>query len=199
MLLADTHAHLDAPAFLDDIDAVLARAQESGVERILTVGSDLATSERAVEIAQRFEIVFAAVGIHPHEVGRFDAEAEAVRMLLEETGVVAIGEVGLDYHWHPETGEAQREAFRTQLAWARERHLPVSVHNRDADDDLLTALGGSDTVVVLHCFSGNLALAESALDSGYYVSFAGNVTFPRAHELREVAARVPGNRLLTET
>lgn len=198
-LLSDTHAHLNAPEFRGELDVVLARARAAGIDRILAVGSDLSTSQAAVEIARAHDIVYAAVGMHPHEVHHFPAEEARLRDLLDKDKVVAIGEIGLDYHRDPSSRLAQLEAFRAQLAWARERDLPVSVHNRDADDDVLMELARVGARGALHCFSGSSDTAQQAVDSGLYLSFAGNVTYPKATQLREVAASIPVERLLLET
>jgi TatD DNase family protein len=198
-VLPDTHAHLDAPVFRGHEPEIIERALAAGVDRILAVGSDLASSEAAVALAQRFESVYAAVGVHPHEVERFATDATGVRSLLKERKVVAVGEIGLDYGRGLDARRLQVEIFREQLAWAREARLPVSVHNRAADDDVLSELRSADVTAVLHCFSGAPAMAESAIENGHVLSFAGNVTFPRAQELRAVAQEVPGDRLLVET
>jgi TatD DNase family protein len=197
--LPDTHAHLDAPVFKDREVEVVERALEAGVDRILAVGSDLASSQNAVALAQRFESVYAAVGIHPHEAGRFSQDAVAVRSLIVEKKVVAVGEIGLDYRRGLDTRTAQLEAFREQLAWAKGARLPVSIHNRDADDAIMLELRGTGVVAVLHCFSSSQVTARRALEDGHYFSFAGNVTFPKAQDLREVAVQIPSGRLLVET
>jgi TatD DNase family protein len=169
------------------------------VEPLLTVGTDLASSCAAIALTQRFATVFAAVGVHPHEAARFRAEAEHVRELLGGEKVVAVGEIGLDYGRDDGSRHAQMEAFVTQLAWARERGVPASVHNRAADDDVLTSISRSGATAILHCFSGSQSFAERALEAGCYLSFAGNLTFPRAEEIRRLAANVPIERLLVES
>lgn len=198
-LLPDTHAHLDASVFAADLDAVLGRAQEAGVDRILAVGTDLASSHAALALASRFEIVYAAIGIHPHNAAQFEEEADEARGLLTERKVVAVGEIGLDYYrdWVPP--ETQRVAFREQVRWAEARGLPVSVHNREADADVLAVLAGSSTRAILHCFSGSWEFARAALDASLYLSFGGNLTFPNAHALRGVAGKVAIDRALLES
>lgn len=199
ILLPDTHAHLDAAELADDLHAALERARQSGVGPILAVGSDLETSVRAVEIAQMYDNVFAAVGVHPHEAGRFAEEKERVHALLDVEKVIAVGEIGLDYHRDRVSPDIQRAAFREQLGWARERGIPASVHNRDADSDVLLAIEESGAAAILHCFSSDWETASSALKLGCAISFAGNVTFPKSAALRDVAARVPLERLLVES
>ena len=198
-LIPDTHAHLDDPAFEDDLGAVLQRAREAGVDRVLAVGQDLESSERALAIAHQYEIVFASIGVHPHRAGQFEREAEPLRALLDEEKVVAVGEIGLDYVRGTAPREIQAKAFQEQLMWAETLGLAVSVHNRDADEDLLALLSGHRSPVVLHCFSGSKEFAQLAVGAGHYLSFAGNVTFPRAGDLRAVLPSIPLDRLLIET
>jgi len=185
----DTHAHLDA---LDDDPAdIVSRAREAGVTRILTVGL-----AQAVELAERFDGVYAIVGIHPHEADAGDL-AE-VRRLHRHPKTVAVGETGLDWFRNYATPEAQRDMFEAQLGLATELGKPVVIHTRAADDDTLAALAGFDGTVVLHCFSSP-RLLPTALERGWYVSFAGNATYPNASELRLAATQVPADRILGET
>jgi len=187
--MIDTHAHLDA---LDEDPAeVVARARDAGVTRILTVGM-----AQAVELAERFEEVWAIVGVHPHDSATGDVEE--VRRLQEHPKVVAVGETGLDWFRNYATPEAQRGIFETQLGLAAELGKPVVIHTRAADDDTLAALAGFGGTVVLHCFSSPHML-PAALERGWYVSFAGNATFPNASELRVAATQVPADRILAET
>jgi TatD DNase family protein len=199
VLLPDTHAHLDSEAFDDDRDAVLLRAAEAGVDRILAVGTDLGSSRVAVHLAGRYESVFAAVGVHPHQAERFSEQAEEVRALLEKDKVVGVGEIGLDYYRAGAPRGVQVAVFREQVGWARSRGLPISVHNRAADQDVLAVLRDSPVAAILHCFDSTWEVACQALMLGCYLSFAGNLTYPRAEQLREVAARVPLDRALVET
>ena len=206
-MFVDSHAHIDGEEFDADRDEVVARAREAGVRAILNVGTGdphAGNFERAVAAAEKYEGVHAAVGVHPHDAKLYDGAAE--RLLLEFVGsgrVVALGEIGLDYHYDNSPREAQREVFARQLRLARERGLPVIIHSRDADDDTLEILRseyeGAGRGGVMHCFGGGPALAEGALALGFYISFAGNVTFKKADALREVARAVPLDRLLVET
>jgi TatD DNase family protein len=198
-LLADTHAHLSDVAFADDRDEVVSRAERAGIGRILAVGSDLASSRAAVACAARYPHVYAAVGIHPHEAQRFHEEGRDVERLLDAPKVVAVGEIGLDRLRGGAPIDQQRTAFRRQLQWAAERGLPVSVHNRDADQDVLEALDGAGVTAVLHCFSSSAETARAAIDLGCFLSVAGNVSFPKSELLRGVARDVPLERLLIET
>ena len=187
--MIDTHAHLDA---LDDDPAdVVARARDAGVTRILTVGT-----AQAVALAERFDGVFAVVGVHPHESAAGDVDE--IRRLHEHPKVVAVGEIGLDWFRDYAPRDVQHDMFEAQLGLAAELGKPVVIHTRAADEDTLAALAGFDGTVVLHCFSSP-RLLEPALERGWYVSFAGNVTFKNAPELRVAAAQVPADRILAET
>jgi TatD DNase family protein len=188
----DTHAHLDA---LDDPAAAVARAREAGVDRILAIGSGLDSARTTLAIAAGEDGVFAAIGIHPHQAG--DGETlEELAPLAEEA--VAVGEIGLDFFRDYAPHDDQRRLFSEQLRLAAALGKPVIVHSRAADDETASLLADFDGKVVLHCFSSP-ALLPVALERGYYVSFAGNVTYPKAVELREAATRVSAERILTET
>jgi TatD DNase family protein len=169
------------------------------VGRILAVGSDLESSRAAVACAAVYPHVYAAVGIHPHHADRASEEYRGIAALLDAPRVVAVGEIGIDYVRSPSSPAIQLAAFRAQLALAREAGLPVSVHNREADADVLDALAEAGVTAVLHCFSSGLETAKAALRMGCFISFAGNLTFPKADSLRAVAAAVPADRLLIET
>ncbi len=195
--MIDTHAHLDGceepAAFLVE------RARAVGVTRIVTVGTGIASCRAALEIAEQEEGVWAALGIDPHQAGGPDAERTAdLADLLEHPCAVAVGETGLDYFHDLAPRAAQRVLFERQLDVARAAGLPVVIHTRDADADTAAVLAGFPGTVILHCFSAPGLLA-TAIDRGYYVSFAGNVTYPKATALREAAALVPADRILAET
>jgi TatD DNase family protein len=193
----DTHAHLDA---CHEPAAVLAeRAWAVGVRRIVTVGTGIESCRRALAVAEATEGVHAALGIDPHQAGSREAErVDELRALLAHPRVVAVGETGLDNHRRFASDVEQRRLFEAQLALADELGLPVVVHSRQAAAETAAALAPFPGTVVLHCFSC-LDLLPVALVRGYYVSFAGNVTYPRAAELRQAAIAVPGDRLLAET
>jgi TatD DNase family protein len=191
----DTHTHLD-PA---DAAAVLERAREAGVDRVVAVGTTLAGCAETLSLARRFTGVSVALGIHPHEAASDDAaHVEQLRALFADEHAVAVGETGLDYARDYAPVEAQRRLFDAHIALAAELGLALVIHSRDADDDTLAALASFTGTVVLHCFSSP-AMLDTALERGYYISFAGNVTFPNAGALRDAAQRVPGDRLLLET
>jgi TatD DNase family protein len=194
----DTHAHLDA---LDDADGAVARAREAGVTQVVTVGTTIASCRRALELADKHEGVFAALGLHPHEAGEaWEEDLDELRELLGHPKAVAVGETGLDHYRDYAPHDRQAQLFRAQVGVAEALEKPLVVHTRSADEDTLEVLRAlaPDTRVVLHCFS-SAALLEPALESGWYVSFAGNVTYPKAPELRWAAEQVPADRLLAET
>ena len=201
MGLVDTHCHLQSERFDEDREDVFARSLES-LDWIVLVGDAIASSEAATGLVR--EGVYAAVGVHPYHPEEADAAGiERLRALAAKPGVVAIGEIGLDYFKYNEAPRpAQQEALHAQLRLAAELHLPVVIHNRDSHDDLAAILeehhrdlcGG-----IMHCFAGDAAFVEQCLSWDFHVSFAGNVTFPKAQELRAAAAAVPMHRLLVET
>jgi TatD DNase family protein len=193
----DTHAHLDACA--DPPGELVARAREAGVERILTVGTTVEGCRTALALADELDGVFAILGIHPHEAGSVgEDDVREVRRLLEHPKAVGVGETGLDYYRDYAPRDAQHELFERLLAVAADTDKPVVIHTRAANADTLELLRGFDGDVVLHCFSAPALLPE-ALDRGWYVSFAGNATFPKATDLRLAATQVPPGRLLAET
>jgi TatD DNase family protein len=195
--MTDTHAHLDACA--DPAGQVLQRAREAGVERVVAVGSGLDSCRVTLELAQAGEGVWAALGIHPHQAAEDDAgRLDELRELLEDDRAVAVGETGLDFYRDYAPRERQRDLFARELELAADIGKTVVVHTRDAEEETAAALEGFTGTVVLHCFSSP-ALLPVALERGYYVSFAGNVTYPKAEDLREAARRVPAHRLLAET
>jgi TatD DNase family protein len=193
----DTHAHLDGcdePAAL-----LIERARAVGVSRIVTIGTGIASSHAAMAIAEAGEGVFAVVGIDPHQAGGDEARRVGeLAGLLAHDSVVGVGETGLDYFHDLAPRPAQKALFEEQLRLAHESSLPVVIHTRDADADTADVLAGFPGTVVLHCFSAP-GLLDVAIERGYYVSFAGNVTFPKAAELRASAAAVPAERILAET
>jgi TatD DNase family protein len=193
----DTHAHLDA---LDDEPAaVVARARAAGVTRILTVGTDVAGCRTALELAEAHDEVYAILGIHPHEANdATDADVDEVGALLAHPKAVAAGEMGLDWFRDYAPREKQLSLFAAMLDVAAETGKPAVIHTRAADADTLAALAGFDGRVVLHCFSSP-HLLEPALERGWYISFAGNASFPKAVDLRLAAREVPADRILAET
>ncbi len=200
---ADSHCHLNDPAFKDDRDEVIARARGAGVCLMLNVGYDLATTRVAIDLARANPDMFASVGVHPHNAKDVDGEViEKMRFAAAAPEVVAIGETGLDYYRDRSPREAQQKAFRAHLALAREVCKPVVIHCRNAMEDCLEILrdeGVEQTGAVMHCFAGTPDDARACLAMNMYISFAGNITYPKAAGLRESLSVVPGHRLLVET
>ncbi len=205
MRFIDTHCHLNHPDFDGDRAAVRARASEAGVSRLLVIGYDEASSRRAALLAGD-DGLYAAVGIHPEAAGEWGDEAAAhLRALYDDNPVkiVACGEIGLDYHWDTVPRPRQRDAFAAQIAWAASLRpdLPLIIHCRDAQDDVLGVLGESATVapVVMHCFTGDTAAAQACLGRGYYLGIGGVATFKKSDAVRAAVAHAPLDRLLLET
>jgi TatD DNase family protein len=196
--VTDTHAHLDACE--EPAAALVERARAAGVDRIVTIGTGIESCRAALRIAEASDgVVVAALGIDPHRAASADVHRlDELRELLAHPLAVAVGETGLDNHHRFASPAEQRRLFAAQLDLADELNKPVVVHSRDAASETATALAGFTQAVVLHCFSSPPLLSD-ALDRGYYVSFAGNVTYPKAEELRQAAAAVPVERLLAET
>jgi len=202
--LVDSHCHIDMPQFDADRDAVVARARAAGLVEMLVVGGidEGAGHRRALDVAERYGLP-ATAGVHPHEARIADERVyDELRGLAREGRIVAIGEIGLDFHYDHSPRDAQREAFRLQIRLARDVGLPIVVHTREADDetaDILEQEGARETGGVVHCFTGGLELARRALDLGFLISFSGIVAFPRAEVVQQVAREVPPDRLLVET
>jgi TatD DNase family protein len=193
----DTHAHLDACE--EPPETLVERARGAGVDRIVAVGSGIESCRAALEIAERHDGVFAALGVHPHQAGNAEAgRLDELKDLLRHERVVAVGETGLDYYRDYAPRERQRALFEAELELAVEFAKTVVVHSRAADEHTAETLAGFPGTVVLHCFSAP-GLLEVALERGYYVSFAGNVTYPKAYDLRASARGVPADRILVET
>ncbi|MCC6897839.1 MAG: TatD family hydrolase [Polyangiaceae bacterium] len=203
-MLIDTHCHLDAHYFAEGPDAVIERARAAGVGGFVCIGvGGAAAAEHAVGVAQRRADVVATVGIHPHEAGSSSAELFATLTALSgQPKVVAIGEIGLDYHYDHSPRDVQRDVFAKMIGFARERRLPIVVHTREAAADTLEILqreGAEDVGGVIHCFSEDRAFAARALDLGFDLSFSGVVTFKNAQSVHDVAAWAPADRILVET
>jgi len=201
--LFDTHAHLHFPDFATDLDAVLERARAAGVRRLVTVGTDVAMSQAALALAHACEHVWASAGIHPHDASAADEAALAeIERLARDPRVVAVGEIGLDFFRDLSPRPAQQAVFRRLLDVARRVGKPVIVHCREAHDAVLAALGEGgvgEVGGIMHCFSGDVAIARRCLDLGLVVSLAGPVTYPNARALPDVARFVPADRLVVET
>jgi len=207
-MFVDSHCHIDGAEYDADRDDVINRARDTGVTTMLNVGTGDPHSdafERAVELAEKHTDIYAAVGVHPHDAKLFDGRAEQrlLDLAKQSRRVIAWGEIGLDYHYDHSPRDVQREVFGRQLRLARSLNLPVIVHSREADDDTIAilreALADYERGGVLHCFGGSLEMATSAIDLGFFISFAGNLTFKKPEDLRSIARQLPLDRLLIET
>ena len=205
MELIDSHAHIQGKEFAGEADALIARAGEAGVEKIIAVGGagDMSSNTEAVALAQSFPNVYATVGMHPHDakdVG--DDVLRAIRELTSHSKVIAVGETGLDYYYNHSPHDVQRRVFIQFIHIARETALPIVVHERDAAHDAVEMLrteGGGKLRGVIHCFTGTYEAAREYLDLGFYLSFTGIITFKNAEPLREVVRKVPLQRMFVET
>ncbi|SRR6056297_138141 len=201
--LIDSHAHLDFDKFNKDRDEVIKRAQENGIINIINVGSDLKSSHRSLQLSQQYEIIYAVVGVHPHEAKTLDKKAlQVLKDLSKADKVVGIGEIGLDFYYDNSPRDKQREAFRKQLNFAKKINLPVVIHSREADKDTIKILkeeGMRNHNVLLHSYTGGAEMAEEALEMGFYFSAGGIVTFNSAQDLKKTMQRIPISRILLET
>lgn len=202
-MLIDSHAHLQDKAFAGEVDAVLERAAQAGVEIVVCVGYDLQSSKAALELARRHKQVYAVIGIHPHDATELTGEVSAqIYDMAKDQKVVAIGETGLDFYRDLSPRDKQREAFVDQIKIAHELYKPVVIHDRDAHEEVMTIIkkekagrnGG-----VMHCYSGHLPMALELMKQGFHLSLAGPLTYKNAKKTHEVAARASIDRLLVET
>ena len=202
-MLFDTHAHLDDKRFDDDRDELIRGLPERGVSRVITPGIDVDSSKKCVDLADKYDIVYAGVGIHPHEASKLeDNYLDQLRTMAQNKKVVAIGEIGLDYYYDFSPRDIQKQRFIEQIELAAELKLPIIIHNRDSHEDMLNILREHKDLInggVMHCFSGSWEMAKIVLDLGLYISLAGPVTFKNAKKPVEVANNIPLDRLLIET
>ncbi|MDQ6788146.1 MAG: TatD family hydrolase [Acidobacteriota bacterium] len=209
MIFVDSHCHIDGEAFDADRDAVIERAREAGVTAMLNIGTGNPNSddfERAVRVAESYENVFAAIGFHPHDAKEYDDKAEnyLIELAKSTEKVVAWGEIGLDFYYEHSPRDVQKEVFRRQIRTAKKLDLPIIIHSRDADAETVEILRSecSDENFrggVMHCFGGTAEMAADLMEIGFLISFAGNVTFKKAENLRDAARVVPLEKLLIET
>lgn len=201
----DTHCHLSARYLKEDLGATIARARSAGVGRMTVIGCGptIEETEESVAIAEQFDGVYASVGLHPHESDRWTSAMEArLETLAAHPKVVAIGEMGLDYHYDHSPRDQQQAAFRAQIALAKRTNKPVVIHNRESDEDCIAILrepASAGIRGVIHCFTSSMALAECAMDLGLYVGFTGVVTFKNAENVREVMRAIRHDRIVIET
>lgn len=202
-MLFDTHAHYDDERFNEDRDEVIDRAYRSGVTCILNASSNLSSAVESISLARKFDFMYAAVGVHPHNVEEITENTLSVlTRLVEDPKVVAIGEIGLDYYYDFAPRELQKHWFAMQIRLAKELDLPIIVHNRDSHEDVMKIIKDEDaksTGGVFHCYSGSAEMAKELLDNNFYISVGGPVTFKNAKKIIEVVKYVPDDRLLIET
>lgn len=201
-MIIETHAHLDFEEFDQDRDEVIKRAHENGIDLIFNIGTNMETSRFSIELAQKYEGIFASVGIHPHDSPEAtDENLAELLQLFQKPEVIAIGEIGLDYYKLYQPADIQKDAFQKQLELALELDAPIIIHNREAHKEILQILmqyKTSDWKGVFHCFPGDIALAESVLDMGFHISFTGVITF-KNFKRSDVVKYIPLDRLLLET
>ncbi|MCQ5365315.1 TatD family hydrolase [Anoxybacillus salavatliensis] len=202
-MLFDTHAHLNATQFSEDVEQVIERARAEGVSHIVVVGFDRPTIQRAMELAEKYPFIYAAVGWHPVDaIHMTDEDLVMIERLAAHPKVVALGEMGLDYYWDQSPKDVQKEVFRKQIRLAKKVKLPIIIHNRDATADIVDILReerAEEVGGVMHCFSGSIEVARQCIDMNFYISFGGPVTFKNAKKPKEVAKEIPLDRLLIET
>ena len=203
-MLVDSHCHLDFPDFASELNAVVDRAREAGVGRMVTISTRVRKHAQVLAIAEKYPDVFCSVGTHPHHAHEeLDIDAAALMKIAQHPKVVAIGEAGLDYHYDNSPRDAQAQGLRQHIAAARETGLPLVIHSRECDDDMTKILqdesGKGAFPAVLHCFTGGRDLAFAAIELGHYVSFTGILTFKNSQNLRDIAAALPADRILVET
>ncbi|MEH7650572.1 TatD family hydrolase [Bacillus safensis] len=202
-MLFDTHAHLNAEQYNEDLEQVIERAKSEKVEKIVVVGFDRPTITRAMELIEEYDFIYAAIGWHPVDaIDMTDEDLAWIKDLSQHEKVVAIGEMGLDYYWDKSPKDVQKEVFRRQIALAKEVNLPIVIHNRDATEDVGTILkeeGAAEVGGIMHCFTGSLETAKACMEMNFYISFGGPVTFKNAKKPKEVVKEIPSDRLLIET
>lgn len=200
-MFIDTHSHYDDEAFDGDRDELLKSFKKNKIDKVISIGCDIETSRNAIELSKKYDFVYASVGFHPNYAHKYDDNAEKILIDFAKNNskVVAWGEIGLDYHYDVPEKEIQIENFLRQIEVANKLGLPVSVHSRDAMGDTLEIVRNHRFKGVFHCYSGSVETAKELIKMGYYISFAGTVTFKNARNLKEVARYVPSDRYLIET
>lgn len=197
--MIDTHAHLHFPKLVENIPAILARAAEAGVNKIINVASDLAGAKASIALAEQYPQLYATVGIHPHDAQGFEQWSQ-LETLLQHPKVLAVGEIGLDYCKNYCPPDVQKEVFERQLFLALQYQKPIIIHNREADQDVFDHVAQLDyPKIVYHCYSSDLKYAQKLLSKGYMLSFTANITYPKNDNLRAVIKAVPLERIMTET
>lgn len=199
----DTHAHLDDKNFRADQDDVIKRAKEAGVELIVNVGYNISSARRTLELVEKYDFIYGAVGMHPHDAKDLNGEGlRVLKRMAQHPKIKAIGEIGLDYYWNHSAHDIQQRVFRRMIHLAKELALPIIIHDRDAHEDIFTIVkeeGAQDVGGIFHCYSGSVALAQEAVEMGFYISIAGPITFHNARKTLEVVREIPLEYLLIET
>lgn len=202
-MLFDTHVHLNADQFNEDKEEVINRAFDSGVKHMVVVGFDRKTIPLALEIAEQYETIYAAVGWHPVDaIDMTEEDLAWIESLSEHPKVIALGEMGLDYHWDKSPKDVQKEVFRRQIRLAKKVNMPIIIHNREATEDIIEVLSeenAGEIGGIMHCYNDSAEYVQTFLDMNFYISLGGPVTFKNAPLPKEVAVQVPLNRLLIET
>jgi len=199
-MIIDSHAHLES---LEDLEEKISRAKDQKITNIVSISSSVNSSKNTIGIAENYDMVYSSVGIHPHNADQFnDQSINELEKLSKNSKVVAIGETGLDYHYLNSTKEIQIRCFKSHLNLSKKLSLPVIIHVRESDTDLINSIKEESfpgDLGIIHCFSGNYETAKIYLELGFYISFSGIVTFKKAEELREAASKLPIDRILVET
>jgi len=202
-MLIDTHTHLDSHQFDEDRAEVIERARAAGVHKLINIGFNRETIPTTIELAEKYDFIYAVVGWHPVDsIDMREEDLAWIASLCDHEKVVAIGEIGLDYHWDTSPKETQQKVFRQQIQLAKQKEMPIVIHNRDAHEDIVRILkeeNAQEVGGIMHCFSGSWETAKKCLDMNFYISFGGPVTFKNARVPKEVLAQVPLDRLLIET
>ena len=202
-MIFDTHAHYDDRQYDEDREILISSLSKAGIGKVVNIGADMASSERALGLAHEYDFIYAAVGVHPSEVEELNDEAiERLKSWTKDERCVAVGEIGLDYHWPDPSPEIQKKWFVRQLDLAREVHLPVVIHSRDAAKDTMDIMHSEHAEEiggVVHCFSYSKELAKECVDMGFYIGVGGVVTFKNGRKLREVVEEIPMEKILLET
>ncbi|MGP7819495.1 TatD family hydrolase [Niallia sp. 01092] len=202
-MLFDTHTHLNAEQFTEDLEETIQRAIDAGMEKMIVVGFDRPTIEKAMELIEKYSFLYASVGWHPVDaIDMTEEDLLWIEELANHPKVVAIGEMGLDYHWDKSPKNIQKEVFRKQIRLAKKVNLPIIIHNREATADIVDILKEEDAKEVggiMHCFGGSVETAQACIDMNFYISLGGTVTFKNAKKPKEVAAAIPLEKLLIET
>lgn len=204
-MMIDTHAHIDMDSYDEDREATIQRARDHGVRYIVNIGCDVVSSQRSVELTEHYDFIYATAGVHPHDTKNINGTTyDELRILLDHPKVIALGEIGLDYFKNYSPQDVQRRHFRKQIELAKELNKPIIIHSREAKEDMIAILSDyyddpNGKSGIFHCFSGDQELADAALAMGFYISFAGTVTFKNADNLRQIAKTIPADRLFAET